>query len=74
MSSANIVRLNCKLQQTSPQWNQPWRGEGAYLTKSFQPVRQQGGLFGAMLLRSSKANASSLCLLQGLNSKWDNLD
>ena len=42
-------------------WNAPWRGEGAYLTNRFHPVRQQGGLDGVTQLRSSRASRSSSC-------------
>ena len=39
-----------------PRWNPSWHGEGAYLTKTFQPVHQQEELVGAMLLRSMRTN------------------
>ena len=42
-----------------PRWNPPWRGEGAYLTKSFQSEHQQEELVGAMLLCSIRTNRSS---------------
>ena len=47
------------IQSALPRWNPPWRGEGAYLTKRFQPVYQQKGLVEAMLLRSNRRNGSS---------------
>ena len=37
-------------------------------------MHQQEELVGAMLLRSTRANRSSLCLCQGLDSKLKNLD
>ena len=40
-----------------PRWNPNWHGEGAYLTKSFQPLYQQEEFVGAML--SSRTNGSS---------------
>ena len=33
-----------------PRWKPPWRGEGAYLTKRFQPAYRQEELVGVMLL------------------------
>ena len=39
----------------------PWRDEGAYLTKRFGPVRQQGELVGATQLGWTRTNRSSLC-------------
>ena len=40
-------------------WNPPWRGEGAYLTKRFQPVHQQEELLGAMLIHLNRTNRCS---------------
>ena len=37
-------------QESPPRWNPPWRGEGAYLTKRFRAVRQQGELVAATQL------------------------
>ena len=65
-----MLLLNWFSKRFKPRWNPPWRGEGGYLTKRFRPVRQQGEPFGAMQLRSSRTNRSSLCWCQGLNSKW----
>ena len=42
-----------------PRRNPPWRGEGATLTKRFQPVHQQEEFVGAMLLRLIRINWSS---------------
>ena len=50
--------LICYAPIVNPWWNPPWRGEGAYLTKRFHPVHQQGELVGVMLLRSSRTNRS----------------
>ena len=61
-------------QSVVPRWNPPWCGEGAYLTKRFFPVHQQGELIGATQLRSSRINRSSLFWCQGLDSKYKNLD
>ena len=44
-----------------PRRNPPWRGEGAYLTKKFRPVRQQGEFVGATQVHSTRC--------QGLDSK-----
>ena len=54
-------------------WNRPWCGEGPYLAVRLGPVRQQGELVVATQLRLIIANRS-LCLCQGPNSKWKNLD
>ena len=53
----------------TPQWNSPWRGEGAYLTKKFRPLRQLGKFVGARQLRSNRANRSFLCQCKGFDSK-----
>ena len=42
---------------------------GAYLTKSFRPVRQQGELVGATQLRSTRTNRSSPYQYQEPDSK-----
>ena len=65
-----MLLLNLFSKTFKPRWNPPWRGEGGYLTKRFRPVCQQGELFGAVQLRSSRTNRSSLCWCQGVNSKW----
>ena len=56
------------MQTSLPRWNPPWLGEGAYLTKRFCPVRQQGELLGGTQLRSTRTSKSSLCQCQGLDS------
>ena len=55
-------------------WNPSSRGEEAYLTKRVCPVRQQREFIGATQVRSIKTNRFSLCLCQGPDSKWKNLD
>lgn len=51
-----------------PRWKPPWCGEGAYLTKRFQPVHQQGKLARANLLRLGRISGSSLVLCQEQDS------
>ena len=54
-------------------WNPPWLGEGTDLAKRFRPVSEQGQLVGATQLHSIRTNRS-LCLRQGPDSKWKELD
>ena len=47
---------------------------GLIKLRGFNPVHQQEELVGAMLLRSTRTNRSSLCQCQGLDSKLKNVD
>ena len=73
-----IILLNIKdgtfYENNPPRWNPLWLGEGAYLTKRFHLVRQQGELAGSTQLRSIETNRSSLCLCQGLDLKQKNIE
>ena len=46
------------------------RGEGAYLAKRFQPVRQKEELVGATLLRLSRTNESFLYFAKDWIQNW----
>ena len=59
MKKANLT--NFAYDNTLPRGNPHSRGEAAYLTKRFHPVRQQGDLIGATQLRSTRTKRSSLC-------------
>ena len=48
---------------SSPRWNPPCRGEGAYYQEASTQVRQREELVGATLRRSIRTNRSSLILL-----------
>ena len=49
-----------------PRWKPPWHGEGAYLTRTFQPVHQQEELVG--VIAATFDENKQILLRQGLDS------